>query len=253
MSTRLMRYCRSLDPYLSALEVSLNAYATIVEPVMGFPRERELESLSFVANYVDCDQACLALQRFVEQVQGSEVCVVTPGSIVAGLVKEAGCKVVIATDSELESLAANGIRPAALVGDADQSLRLLHMALALETPYFLHVHGDNTVRAAEVVRLTRGRGLILTAQVDNPFCTVPVGAFTDGDRAAVLAMVFSAGSVVTSDIGTQPVCGHKDYCDPRVKSLKLELGRRVLHSVAAGLGYRVDRADGLLRLTKSEA
>ncbi len=245
MSSLLMRYCRSLGRYEAGLREALGAYASIVEPSMGFPREKELESSAASSRAAECHSACIAAQSLASAIEGASVCVVTPGPSLPSVIAKS-CEVAVATDSSLELLSLLRIRPAALVGDADASLRLLHMAIQLDVPYLLHSHGDNVYRVAGLLRSLRPDRLIITSQVDTPCCALPVGAFTDGDRAAAIAMAFRARRVVMGAIEGEPWCGHKDHCEASAKRPKLELAQRVIIRVAERTGYTVSRVGGVL-------
>ncbi|MGC9071585.1 MAG: hypothetical protein ACP5HK_02670 [Acidilobus sp.] len=251
MLTPLMKYCESLGQCEEGLRASLEAYTTIVEPSMGFPRERELESASLVAGAIDCHRACLVLERIAHVIEGSNICVLAPGHDISYLKSIGGCHVIVSTDSAYEGFA--GVRPDVLVGDADQSLRLLHMDLGLGVPYLVHVHGDNVYRVTGLLRLIDRGDFVITTQVETPYCSLPIGAFTDGDRAVVMAMVFSARSVLMRDLEGRPLCVHKDYCDSNIKSKKLRLAMAVTRYVAGRLGYSVEREGGLLRLTRLDS
>lgn len=249
MSSQLMRYCRSLGRYEAGLREALKAYASVVEPSMGFARERELESVAASSQVMDCHVACLTVQSLASLIEGSRVCVMTPGMASMTLLKE-GCDVVIATDSAIEEVARLGVMPAAIVGDADPSLRLLGMATRLGVPYLLHSHGDNLYRVAQLVRSLGPASVVITSQVDTPDCALPVGAFTDGDRAAVIAMAMRAKRVIMGLIGSEPLCGHKDYCEAPVKRRKLELAWKVIAMVAERTGYKITRTSDLVVLER---
>jgi len=238
-----LRYCGSLREYEARLRVGLEAYLKLVESSTGYPRERELESASEALGLLDCDVACRALQEVLGRLEDAEVCVITPVPGGLELLTKGSCERVVATDSSIETLAKAGRRPDVLVGDADPSLRLLGLALQLEAPYLLHSHGDNLYRLKPLTGLLRRSAVILTTQVETPYCTLPVGAFTDGDRGAAIAMYFRASRVIINRLSSQrPFCEHKDLCDEGLKASKLELAQRVLAYIASRLGYRVEAA-----------
>ena len=249
MSSQLMRYCRSLGRYEAGLREALQAYASIVEPSMGFVRERELESVAASSQVMDCHLACLTVQSLASLIEGSRVCVITPGMASRTPSMEA-CDVVIATDSAIEEVVRLGVRPAAIVGDADPSLRLLGMAKQLGVPYLLHSHGDNLYRIAQLVRSLEAAAVVITSQVDTPDCALPVGAFTDGDRAAVIAMALRARRVIMGLITDEPLCSHKDHCEAPTKRRKLELAWKVITMVAERTGYEITRTSDLVVLER---
>jgi hypothetical protein len=248
----LLRYCGSLREYEERLRVGLEAYLELVEGSMGYPRERELESASEALGLLDCDAACRALQEVLGRLEDAEVCVITPAPGGLELLTKGGCEKVVATDSSIETLAEAGRRPDVLVGDADPSLRLLGLALQLGVPYLLHSHGDNLYRLKPLTGLLRRSAVILTTQVETPYCTLPVGAFTDGDRGAAIAMYFRASRVIINWLSSQgPSCEHKDLCDEGLKALKLRLAQRVLTYMASRLGYRVEAAGDQIILERA--
>ncbi len=135
-----------------------------------------------------------------------------------------------------------GLKALVLTGDGDAALKYLHMVPAVSEVFALHIHGDNGARVAEIATwLARSVRLILTSQVETPYCIVPLGAFTDGDRAAALAMYSGASSVDLLGFTTLPiVCGHKDFCNGRQrasKSTKIAVGMKALKLIAGSLGY----------------
>ena len=242
MCWRQSGYCESLRALSERLRVSLEAYRDIVEPRMGFSRERELSAASGVEGLVDCDAACRLASTLIDKADGGVACVVTPASRRPLL---EGCDVVLAVEGSLEAVARSGRLPDLLVGDLDPSLRELGMLGAIGVPYAVHVHGDNIARVAQAVRSLAPGSYLLTSQVLTPYCILPVGAFTDGDRAAAIAMGLGAREVrVGGFTPSRPLCSHKDLCDEARKRLKMGLGWEVLLRVAAGLGYEVEVADG---------
>jgi Uncharacterized Rossmann fold enzyme len=185
---------------------------------------------------LDCDAACRALREVLGRLEDVEVCVITPAPGGLELLTRGSCERVVATDSSIETLAKAGRRPDVLVGDADPSLRLLGLALQLGAPYLLHSHGDNLYRLKPLTGLLRRSAVILTTQVETPYCTLPVGAFTDGDRGAAIAMYFRASRVIINWLSSQrPFCEHKDLCDEGLKASKLGLAQRVLTYIASRL------------------
>jgi len=247
-----LRYCGSLREYEARLRVGLEAYLKLVEGSMGYPRERELESASEALGLLDCDVACRALQEVLGRLENAEVCVITPVPGGLELLTKGSCERVVATDSSIETLAKAGRRPDVLVGDADPSLRLLGLALQLEAPYLLHSHGDNLYRLKPLTGLLRRSAVILTTQVETPYCTLPVGAFTDGDRGAAIAMYFRASRVIINWLSSRrPFCEHKDLCDEGLKASKLRLAQRVLTYIASRLGYRVEAAGDQIILKRT--
>ncbi len=237
MSSPLMRYCRSLGRYEEGLRAALEAYAFIVEGPMGFPRDRELESSSALSWATDCGLSCLTAASVASLVEGAEVCVVTPGFTLGSSKDDRRCDVVLATDSSYETLARLNLRPDVIVGDADASLRLLRMSAQLDAPFLIHAHGDNLHRVSCLIRSLSKARVVVTTQIETPYCTLPIGAFTDGDRAAALALAFRARSVLMEPLELKPYCFHKDYCDAALKGSKLALAREVLSYVAARTGY----------------
>jgi uncharacterized Rossmann fold enzyme len=195
---------------------------------MGHPRHRE--GLAQLRARCDALEACMLVARLLEAVRGRRVCV--HGPLSRGPSGE--CEVNAGPESALALAEEFGVRLAYVTGDMDASLRLLSLARAYADVYIAHLHGDN-------MHLDEPRGLpiLYSSQVEtaSPCVVAPLG-YTDGDRAAVLAMALGAAEVLVIGFGGQPFHPHKDY-EPggAAKDAKLRLAQRMILAAASSLGY----------------
>lgn len=214
-------------------------YYNLVEKNMGFPRHRELEAALRVGNIVECSDLCLKVGELLDSVKGRSVCIVGP---LAEPIDVKRCDIVLAPDGGLVPLIMAKVRPLVITTDADSSSKIMSMAFQLSRYIALHVHGDNMTQVALAINSIDRDKLIPTSQVLTPLCILPVGAFTDGDRAVALALELGAESVRVIGFDFDRVsCLHKDLCDqrPQPKLTKLRVAKAVIDLLASELGYAV--------------
>ncbi|MEB3787932.1 MAG: hypothetical protein GSR78_04160 [Desulfurococcales archaeon] len=222
-----MRYCRGFRRYLERARVGLMAYERIAKPLIGAPGWRERDPPG--SAYIDCDTVCRIVEMLRDAVAGG-VCIVGPGVNrgVPGWCPE------VAGPSP--AVASTGGRLLYVTSDLD-SRPLLEQLSALAARVFLvHVHSDNHARLSMVRGLPAGGWIVYTGQECSPWL-MPMGGFTDGDRAIVLAMSLGAPWVRVMGFTGAPVAWHKEY--PLFKGWKLSVAGRIVYEVARGLRYRV--------------
>ncbi|MFP3172077.1 MAG: hypothetical protein RXQ79_03430 [Acidilobus sp.] len=227
----------------------MEVYREVAQRELGYPEVKELTSAMHFEGIITCDELCAKLHKLIEAISDNHVCVAGP---LARPERLRGCHVLLAPEGGVPPLIEAGLRPLAVTTDADSSLSTLNRIVEISDYVMLHVHGDNLLRASALVSSVPRAKLLLTSQVDTPFCIYPSGAFTDGDRAAAIAMEMGASSIRLVGFDFSSVtCGHKDYCDSDEKSAKLRTGERVLLKVAGRFGYHLTKdLEGNLLLLK---
>ncbi|MCE4603041.1 MAG: hypothetical protein F7B18_07650 [Desulfurococcales archaeon] len=219
--------CRVLELARARAEPALEAYRVYAEGRYGI--SRSMERLSSTLAPRPSVDPCLALEGIQAGVNRG-VCILgpsTPPSL-------DGCPALAGPEPAVYHALARGRRLLYLTTDLDMSFRLLGMAEYGSRYKLVHVHGDNHYRLS----LAQGwSGVLYTSQVDNPY-TLPLGGFTDGDRAVVIALILGAPWVRVLGFHGGVKAWYKDY--GLQKEGKVEVALRIIEHVAAGLGYRVE-------------
>lgn len=213
------------------LQDSLDRLWRALEPVVssflgqGWLRGELEAQLRAVCDPLD---ACALLSRLRSVVVGKRLCVAGPNASFPE-----GCDAYAAPEAGLLAALEAGVRLAYVTGDMDASLRLLSMAPHAVEVYMAHLHADNWLRS-----LPWDADLLYTSQAPavSPCVLGPAG-FTDGDRAAIVAMLLGAGELVLDGYWGSPYAGHKDWRGAW-KTWKLDAAVRALDSAAAVLGYK---------------
>ena len=231
---RLGGYCRVLELLWGRLEPVARLYRVLVEPVMGYPRWRESLAQSWA--WCDLGGLCLVLAGLASRAEGARVCIYGPGAW-----EFRGCDVEAGPESALALALSSGSKLDYVTGDMDVGLKYLTSAWAATRVYIAHLHGDNIgfQPPAEVK-------VLYSTQVEpwTPCILGPLG-FTDGDRAAVLAMALGAGEVRLVGFSHDPLSGHKNSASAwRGKRLKLSVSSRLLLEAAKTMGYRPYKTEG---------
>jgi len=213
------------------LRGSLDSLWRALAPVIGgFLGAGWLRGELAAQSRAGCDPvgACGLLLWLRSRVVGARVCVAGPAARL-----DLDCDVYAAPEGGLGRALEAGVRLLYVAGDMDASLRLLAMAPYAAEAYLAHLHGDNWARTPP-----RGAPLLYTSQApaSNPCILGPAG-FTDGDRAAVVAMLLGAEEVVLDGYWGEADSGHKDWRGAG-KPWKLAAAREALRAAAAALGYR---------------
>ncbi|MEN2999656.1 MAG: hypothetical protein ABDH61_03690 [Acidilobaceae archaeon] len=212
-------------------------YYEIVEPLFSFPRHRE--SLAHLLGPHLCYEECITLELFREAVEGREVCVLGP---LPSTPK--GCQLSGAPEGGIERALEAGLPLSFLVADLDAEERLLRLAIDTVPFLFVHLHGDNRERFLLFESSLKRRGVIYTSQTDSIGCVLPLGGFTDGDRAVIFPMLAGARAVrVFGYDFSRPVMGRKPQVSRGDKALKLSAAREVLRRSAELLGYDVEEGE----------
>ncbi|MCX8195734.1 MAG: hypothetical protein N3F67_01420 [Acidilobaceae archaeon] len=209
-------------------------YYEIVEPLFSYPRHKE--SLASLLGPQTCYEECLSAQELSEALESRHVCVLGPLPS-----RPEGCEVYGAPEGGLGRALELGVRLTYVTGDMDAEEGLASLAL-LTVPFLLiHLHGDNRERVLLFSSLLRRRGVLYTSQVDAVGCVLPLGGFTDGDRAVIAAMLMGAEAVKAYGYDfSAPFRGRKPEAAMRDKGLKLLAAREILFRSAVLLGYSVE-------------
>ncbi len=235
---RGLKHCRSLDLIASRVESSLEAYSMYVEGVYGF--SASMERLSSTLVHMDWDRACRILQELWTRLECGSVCILGPN---ARIERGFDCLLAGPEPAVMHSLRL-GRRLLYITTDLDVSPRLLGMADYAAVYKLVHVHGDNHYR----LPLAGGwEGVVYTSQVEAPG-VLPLGGFTDGDRAVVTAMVMGARVVRVYGFNPPVYTGYKDY--GYHKPYKLDVALRIIRHVAGRLDYTMEMNGGLITLER---
>ncbi len=226
----LMKYCGLLKNILDRFESILDGYTTIVEPTMKYPRHRELESSMEVASSSCCEKMCKILYMLYRNINGRKICIFGPGGT-----STIGCDLFAGPEGGLVNTLSAGVKMLYVTSDADSSAKLLNSMYYGALIKFYHVHGDNLFRTKQLIMLDDN--IAFTTQVETPYCFLPVGSFTDGDRAVAISMALGASRIEVRGFNFNEVlCHHKDACFYD-KIIKLSLSRRILTFLSKKLGY----------------
>jgi len=222
-----------LRRFLGAAEALTQLYLDLVEPVMGYPRHRE--SIASLLGPPTCSEECLLIGELESRIRDRVVCVAGP----AGSPGFEGCDVIGAPEGGLLALIEAGLKPLYVVGDLDVDLRILDLMIEAAEILLIHVHGDNMERVSTYSRRLRGSKVIYTSQVQTSSCVLPIGGFTDGDRALIVAMLAGAREVRALGYNfDNPVFKHKSITlEGEVKRTKLKLAAEITYRASAILGY----------------
>ncbi|MEM1872986.1 MAG: hypothetical protein QXF57_00125, partial [Acidilobaceae archaeon] len=149
-----------------------------------------------------------------------------------------------------------GVKPLYVTGDLDVDSKLLPVLLESPRVLLAHVHGDNFSKLEEVLERggsLRRPGLVVTSQVETCGCSMPLGGYTDGDRAVLVAMLLGAREVVIAGYSfSSAVFVHKTRAvAPEYKAVKLALASEVVREASRIYGYRLRELErGLAVLEK---
>jgi len=222
-----------LRRFLEAAETLTQLYLDLVELVMGYPRHRE--SIASLLGPPTCSEECLLIGELESKIRDRVVCVAGPAE---GSDFE-DCDVIGASEGGFLALVEAGLRPLYVVGDLDADLRILDLMIEAAEILLIHIHGDNVERVSAYSRRLRGSKVIYTSQVQTSNCVLPIGGFTDGDRALIVAML--AGAREVRAIGynfDNPVFKHKSTTlEGEIKRVKLKLAAKIAYRASAMLGY----------------
>lgn len=132
---------------------------------------------------------------------------------------------------------AAGRAPDFVVSDLDGDPSVLMKANSMGSTFFVHAHGDNMDAIMRLVgSIHRAMG---TTQARPRAGVYNFGGFTDGDRAAYIAVAFSPSALALLGMGFGREVGR--YSKPSVKSYevkvaKLQVGREMLERLAPRAG-----------------
>ncbi|AFZ70907.1 putative Rossmann fold enzyme [Caldisphaera lagunensis DSM 15908] len=243
MSEYLMRYSKELKDILNRIDKIINVYTDYVEPIFKYPRHKELESSMEILPRICNENFYINIINIFEKINNSNICIVGPGDINNNI---SNCKIFAGPEGGLINALKNNIKFLYITGDLDLSLKLLGEMEFLSEYVFLHVHGDNYTRIRNVYNMNYN--IIYTTQVITPYCALPIGVFTDGDRAISLSMLFNAKTIEVYGFDFNNVkCYHKDYCFEE-KIEKLNISKEIIKMVAKKLNYNINFYDGKIIL-----
>ena len=219
---------KSLSARLSLLE---GLYEVVAASRLGFPVHRD-SMASFLAGGCDLLLLCRIIETLREAMEGKTVCLYGPRAErpLSGCDVHAGPEPAVILGLEW------GIRLLYVTGDGDVSPRALHASYAASHVFLYHLHGDNMHLSPPA-----HPRIVYTSQTPTPNdCVLGPLGFSDGDRAAIIAMALMAGRIVMEGFGGEPVALHKDYGGNRyleAKRLKMEVSELILREASARLGY----------------
>jgi len=171
----------------------------VIRGILGFSLSRDIEAARLAdrltleaaeaGELVDVGDLCRLLAR-----SGSVCLAGGAESLESSVDKLHGCSLVVAADGASCLLEEYGVEPRVVVTDLDGPLSCLLRASRGGAVMVVHCHGDNTDAVRVFSRLMDAR--VYTVQAPAGYA-VNVGGFTDGDRAAALALychlVYGAG------------------------------------------------------------
>ncbi|MDP8002573.1 MAG: hypothetical protein ACP5I6_02415 [Caldisphaera sp.] len=225
-------------------EKILNGYSDIVEPVLKYPRHRELESSMEILPEICENYFCSKLCELYQKINNKKICIIGPGKI--NNVHLNNCKLIAGPEGGLINTLSLGLKMLFVTTDLDSSQKLVNSIYYLSNIRFIHVHGDNLTR----LKLQKffDENTIFTTQVLTPYCALPVGSFTDGDRAIAISMLFNASRIYIYGFNfNESLCLHKDYCYSDYKKTKLFLSKKILLYISKTLKYKIkeDKKNGI--------
>ncbi len=230
-----MSFCRILGCLRERLEPVVAAYRSIVEKAMGYDWASEV--LTQLRAPCDPVLACTALAELSERIRGRSICVIGP----AAESPPEGCDVYAGPEAAAGLALSSGLKLLYVTGDGDVSLRLHYMLCDAADFILYHLHNDNWHASPPPCP----QKIIYTSQAAaSRDCIVGGAGFTDGDRAAVIAMALGALEVRLEGFTMSPLHAHKDYGGwPGAKRAKLALSARLLSEAAKALGYHIEPRD----------
>ena len=120
-------------------------------------------------------------------------------------------------------------KPTAIVTDLDGNVPLQMAANAMGVPLLVHAHGDNVEALRAHVPQARGP-IAGTTQAEPKGRVLGFGGFTDGDRAACIAVALGAASLALAGFDFDAPLP-KEGRDPETKRRKLAWAKRIIESL----------------------
>ncbi|MHB8604665.1 MAG: 6-hydroxymethylpterin diphosphokinase MptE-like protein [Thermoplasmatota archaeon] len=143
---------------------------------------------------------------------------------------------IVVTDGAAAGAGAAGITPALVATDLDGDVAAQVFMNMRGSVVAVHAHGDNVARLAEWVPRFPGP-LLLSTQAEPRAPVRNFGGFTDGDRAAALAVAYGATRLKLAGFDfDRPV--ERDAAESALKRKKLAWAKRLID----GLGVPVELA-----------
>lgn len=225
-------------------------YYNVVEPLMEHPRHRE-NLCGCICDYDLCSSTILNIRYLMGEIEGGRVCVVGP---LASDLSLKDCDVIGAPEGGIPALLIYGLKPHYVTSDLD--LNPLFKPILFETPRFLliHIHGDNFAAVYESLsKISVDKRVIVTTQVETCGCSVPLGGYTDGDRAVLTPLIMGADEVRVYGYSFDAVTTiHKSLGrDAGFKKSKLSIAKILLTEAPRALGYSIIKSDEVLVIRRS--
>jgi len=144
-----------------------------------------------------------------------------------------GDYVLVAADGSVKALLNAGLMPHVNVTDLDGDEDAILEANRKGAITVVHAHGDNMPELKKLVPKMEGK-VLGTTQVSPTGRVRNFMGFTDGDRAVALAIAFKAEFIVLAgmDFGDK-VGEYSGRFNPKTKPKKLEIGRRLIETMAS--------------------
>jgi uncharacterized Rossmann fold enzyme len=203
-------------------------YADLVKE-LGIDVSRDIEAcvtLASMGNLSSPEKAFSAVHR------GSDFAVIGPDDPRMDIPEVAGCRYVMVADSAITVyLMRSGRIPDFIVTDLDGNMAQILECNARGTNAIIHAHGDNIPLVKRYLPLFRGTVVGSCQVVEHPAGIIAPGGFTDGDRAAYIANMLGASSILLTGFSfISPV--YKQGSDPSRKGTKLKWAQRYLQDLA---------------------
>lgn len=170
------------------------------------------------------------------------------------------CAIISADGATTALLKVTKVVPNVVVTDLDGNINDLLRADRLGSVTVVHGHGDNIDRLRKYV--PKFKNVVGTTQVEPRPNVYNFGGFTDGDRAAFLAIVMGAKLVVLAGMDLGRVVGEyskKQVRSIEVKILKLKFCKELLEWLASRVDVplynvtgRGENIEGFTNVTYSE-
>ncbi|MEB3779890.1 MAG: hypothetical protein GSR85_06645 [Desulfurococcales archaeon] len=235
------RCCSIARRLIEASKASLRAYNLIAEAIYDISRVSEASSSMMVWN--NCWSICESLYIVNRGVNNKRLCILGPNTthIPEDCDSYGGPEPAVWIGLEY------GIKLLYITGDLDLSTLLINEAPYVATVLFIHIHSDNVYR---LTTINKRKHLIYTSQICTPHSTLPLGGFTDGDRAVILGMLMNASEILVNGYGGKEEYWYKDYKRPSWKKEKLYVTHKIIEVTAESVNYKLEKLDNGYLLTK---
>ncbi|MEB3773915.1 MAG: hypothetical protein GSR86_03180 [Desulfurococcales archaeon] len=219
--------CSLAGRFIEACSHARGAYV-VAEEEYGLDRSGEVWASTYA--WLDCWSLCRGLDRLYNRIQGARLCIIGPNAVAP----PGGCDAYAGPEPAAWLAASWGLRLSYITSDLDALQPIVSLIPFTADVAFIHVHSDNIYRVAGYRPMV---DTIYTSQVCTPQNTLPLGGFTDGDRAVIIGLVLGASEIVLEGYGPPEASWYKSQAS--WKAGKLDVAFRIIRRVSAGLGYMV--------------